>query len=837
MPLYKRYHDEPATIGDDGTSWQRIPGGPSSLVVSGESTLASNVGDTGGVGAKFGSCTLCLGVVLVTADKAVATSQDESAGSSYNSTSSNAGSTTSKSQPVSATNYKRAGSRRPEETTFQSPTSVSTKLTDTATSVPASATVMTPTTSRAQAVPITTAPVVEATTTPLKTPKIVPTNATTTTPVEMTPKSYECATRDCKAITTALVRMLRRQADPCRFYNTYACDASEVDFTLPQPSAQVAQIGPPNASWEGEISDKSAGTASALPKTTYGALKDLCLAYGDDDDADVGDALAFMSVLKLNLTGMRDNSDEDPLYRAMQLSLEFGVHSLLTFHRVFEYVVDASEPFRLEISVSKSVRDLAADWVQVNRDVWPKFFEYCLSFCGLHVGSPLSKSLRDELISLDAEVVDILSSRMDPATKEAYSESPSSFTFHELAAYTDNMVSADRWRQLLAEHGRAEFFVHESVLAYPRALRLAGLLSDPRRRLAMRRLLAWHLLLYLLGPKRAVIQAYQDAAYDAIKMPGHVLDTTLRRCEAMLVHTSGIRGVMLPFFDGTTNITYGRIAKAGNLMASVQNAAVLVLQSNGSSKTKRQTIVAHTTAFPQSAWSSGQFAPFWVLEELGAGFLRDWLSTLRSWHVLPPIVQAHLLLVAGVVPVDGYFYKYFQPPHFYEDGLAAYNFASLGQIVAHGLARHIVGDLPETYMERWDAYWAQNDMTSTNYMYCLHATNRSQEDMLTPAARLKEGTLKGSVLEHLVGTRLAFKAFADSPKASQDQLLPHVDLPPAVLFLVFHCAYSCRRGDSWRLYPRGEKCMVVFRWSSRFTELIPCGHDTHRQSRAQCRYL
>ncbi|KAL1473979.1 hypothetical protein MTO96_038327 [Rhipicephalus appendiculatus] len=256
----------------------------------------------------------------------------------------------------------------------------------------------------------------------------------------------------------------------------------------------------------------------------------------------------------------------------------------------------------------------------------------------------------------------------------------------------------------------------------------------------------------------------------------------------------------------------------------------------GRRRPSRQVPVGRITGFPQSAWSSGQFAPFWVLDELGAGFLRDWLSTLRSWYVLPPIVQAHTLLMAGVVPVDGYFYKYFQPPHFYEDGLAAYNYASLGQVVAHGLARHIVEDLPDIYREKWREYWVRNDITSINYMYCLHASNKS-EDAVPPAVRLQEDGLKGSVLEHSVATRLAFLAFADSPQDNQDQLLPRVDLPPAVLFFVFHCAYSCRRVDSVRLYPRGEECMVVFQWTSRFTDIIPCGHDYRRQSRAQCRYL
>ncbi|XP_075539875.1 uncharacterized protein LOC142574737 [Dermacentor variabilis] len=701
MSLGKRYlRDHPDTTRRSPRgSWPQMVikggAGSSNLASSGESISSSGVAGTDGATATFGSCICCLGVLLVAVvivvhlalgpRSAGATSPEPPAVGSDTSASAEGDRCTSNDQTASSVKYTRASSSTSELTTSETSTSVSTKqvkttapMTPERTTSTAQPTATVTTTFTAETAP-TTISVTETTTAPPLTTTSMATNATAT-PLEITPKPYECATRDCKAISTRLVGMIRRQADPCRFYNTYVCDPSEADFALSQPSVPVVQIGNSNTSSEGGSRAKSAGAASGDTKTTYGALKDLCLAYGDVDDAEIGDALAFLSVLKLNLTGMRDNAEEDPLHRAMQLSLEFGVHSLLNFQRVFEYVVDASEPFRLEISVSAHVRDFVADWVQVNRDVWPKFFEYCLSLCGLPIGSPLNKNLRDQLISLDDEVAYILSARTDPVTKEAFLDSPSAVTIDELAAYTENTVSPDRWRQLLTEHARAEFMVHESVLAYPRALKLADLLSHPRRRFAMRRLVAWHLLLLLLGPKRAVLQAYQDATYDAIKMPGH----------------------------------------------------------------------------------------------------------------LP--------------------------------------------IVAHGFARHVVQDLPEAYMEKWDRYWAQYDMTSINYMYCLHATNNSV-DVVPPIARLQERALKGSVLEHLVATRLAFLAFNESPKGSQDQLLPHIDLPPAVLFFVFHCSYSCRRGDSAQLYPRGEDCMVVFRWTSRFTDLIPCGHDTSRQSRAQCRYL
>ncbi|XP_077508056.1 uncharacterized protein LOC144119261 [Amblyomma americanum] len=179
-------------------------------------------------------------------------------------------------------------------------------------------------------------------------------------------------------------------------------------------------------------------------------------------------------------------------------------------------------------------------------------------------------------------------------------------------------------------------------------------------------------------------------------------------------------------------------------------------------------------------------------------------------------------------------HRFFLPPHFYEHGLAAYNYAALGQIIAHGLARHLVQELPEAHLSRWMAFWQNTDIAKPDYVYCLHADNYSLGGE-SAAARLDERNLTGSILEHTVASRLAYLAFSRS--SSGREALPHVDLPPAVLFSVFHCSYSCHRADRGALYPTGEDCMVVFRWAQRFTDLIPCGGAGSRWSRSRCRYV
>ncbi|KAK8759510.1 hypothetical protein V5799_002858, partial [Amblyomma americanum] len=341
-----------------------------------------------------------------------------------------------------------------------------------------------------------------------------------------------CVSSDCATIRSSLLKMLGRQVDPCRNYNTYVCDSSDGLDDLPQPvelprrgtlveDVQAAREKRLHAVREGAVEGQS----------TFTALRDLCAVYGDVADAELSDAMTFLSVFKLNLlaSGEGDEEDEDPLYRAMQLSLEFGVEPLLSFQRVFEYVVDASEPFRLEIGVSAHARDFFSDWSQVNREAWRKFYERCLSLGGL--SGALARELGDELILADKE--------------------------------------------------------------------------------------------------------------------------------------------------GRTSVPYGVILRVGNLMASVQNTAASVLLRDPSEM--RHLNIGRSTGFPQSAWSADGFAPFWLLGDLGPGFLRDWLTTLRAWHVLPPVVQAHLALLARVVGTDRNMHRFFLPPHFYEHGLAAYNYAALGQ--------------------------------------------------------------------------------------------------------------------------------------------------------------
>ncbi|KAH7949704.1 hypothetical protein HPB49_014135 [Dermacentor silvarum] len=326
-----------------------------------------------------------------------------------------------------------------------------------------------------------------------------------------------CVSDDCTAIRSSLLAMLKSQVDPCRSSNTYVCDASEVTdvlqpVELPRTGVLIEDVQPGRK--------KTAQNANTKKdESTFTALRDLCVVYGDVVDAELADVMVFLSIFKLNLAAMHDSTDEDPLYRSMQLSLEFGIEPLLSFQRVFEYVVDASEPFRLEMGVSSHVQEFFSDWSQVSLDAWQKFYDYGLSLAGLSSAGALVRQLRDQLISADKDGV--LQRRTDPVNQEPYIESPTAIAFEEMAQYTAGTVTARRWRQLLSEHSRSELVLHEGVLAYPRALALADLLSQPRRRLAMRRLLGWHLLLLLLAPKGDLIAAYHEALVD-VKPAGYV---------------------------------------------------------------------------------------------------------------------------------------------------------------------------------------------------------------------------------------------------------------------------------------------------------------------------
>ncbi|XP_049271238.1 uncharacterized protein LOC125758259 [Rhipicephalus sanguineus] len=76
----------------------------------------------------------------------------------------------------------------------------------------------------------------------------------------------------------------------------------------------------------------------------------------------------------------------------------------------------------------------------------------------------------------------------------------------ELANYTEDDISAARWKELLVLYGRSNFELDDVVYANRRALAVLGHFARSNESTAMRRMLAFHLGLLLLDTKESVIK-------------------------------------------------------------------------------------------------------------------------------------------------------------------------------------------------------------------------------------------------------------------------------------------------------------------------------------------
>ncbi|XP_049520953.1 uncharacterized protein LOC125944494 [Dermacentor silvarum] len=91
-------------------------------------------------------------------------------------------------------------------------------------------------------------------------------------------------------------------------------------------------------------------------------------------------------------------------------------------------------------------------------------------------------------------------------------------------------------------------------------------------------------------------------------------------------------------------------------------------------------------------------------------------------------------------------------------------------------------------------------------------------------------------VNHIRGSRIAYTTFQGLP-SMQRQVLPSLQLSPAQLFLVAHCAFSCTRTspeDTDAQKPTDRSCMVIF-VHSRGLAPMACGHGTD-QAFGPCTY-
>ncbi|KAL1480415.1 hypothetical protein MTO96_051048, partial [Rhipicephalus appendiculatus] len=315
-----------------------------------------------------------------------------------------------------------------------------------------------------------------------------------------------------------------------------------------------------------------------------------CVQYATVPEDGVDDVLLLLSNFNLELLNMTEDSAEHPLTRMMQLSLDYGIEVPVSFTREYDVSVEGPQAFVLQINVSQEINEFFHALIGLGEVEVVRFYGHVLSQYALLDDT----SIAEELLNADDELADI-------ANRPADSDSTRSLDVASLSEQTG--VDAGLWKQLLnTYHTRSETKQLGKVTADERALALVSYMSRPGDMLGMRRLLAWHVLVYLLGPKAELLRKLYGTQGRQSGLEDDALKALLKqKCERMMAKLDGARFGALNIFEGNKAVPTETVAKVARFMAQFQSATAFAFKDS-----KQDVKFASPTALTRLASSSAR---------------------------------------------------------------------------------------------------------------------------------------------------------------------------------------------------------------------------------------
>ncbi|XP_075741778.1 uncharacterized protein LOC142792739 [Rhipicephalus microplus] len=661
----------------------------------------------------------------------------------------------------------------------------------------------------------------------------------------------ECTSPQCGELKKWFEEVVVSQADPCRERNTFVCNASLIlpgwDGMAGKTSSDQRMLPRTHS---GTASAKEGATGAGRSKEAVGLseLSELCLRYAWNPEEGVEDILMFLSQFKLDLRKITDDATEDLLERMMELSFGYGLNPVVSFSMQYSVTSVADHAVILQISTSSELEEFFWSLERMDEEAVEDFYRLVLTRYALVQDTDIAQLLQEN----DEAISDILNVTADPSPWAKMS-------IAEVSETTG--VSAALWKKLLRGYCPFQSTCEDYIVTDKRALALVAFMARDGETLNMRRQLAWHTLLHLVGAKADVLALLNRTGSKSDYHEDYDFATSSEsKCERLLHRVSGIRGEAIDLFEGDAAVPAESIVSVANFMAQFQNAIASIISSPSDNKADRlavsapvlreETFADENQTLLQEEQHGYPFAAFRHIEGTEVRGLAPkemsfpvlWLRRLRAWHALPPLLQVLLPGIASLTDVT-HLGDLFRMPYYDARTLAAYNFASLGHVIARVVA-HKLDELRRTDKfvdQQWRSFVEDADIIDSRTTYCAEALINENDTWRQKKVNLSD-LLEETLMNHVAGLKIAHVALLRSSNTtmgyrSEGQLLPGVRLSSKELFLLMHCALSCALGARGFNHFREERhCMVVYRSSRPFIDR-PCARPTHENVLNDCRYV
>ncbi|CAN7983380.1 unnamed protein product [Ixodes hexagonus] len=404
--------------------------------------------------------------------------------------------------------------------------------------------------------------------------------------------------------------------------------------------------------------------------------------------------------------------------------------------------------------------------------------------------------------------------------------------------YTKGTVARQSWSDLIAKYSGFVYGAEDMIIAEVLALRYLHILLHYVKNDGVKLLLTWHLL--------RQFASYVD--HSAVFLMGSTFEKEcITRVEMVM---------QLPLHSGHLfKVAPLNAVQLADTIASRVNDAFsnsLIMSrwlgsGNRDTLLKKLQRIEVLTGYPDGLKTEADVNRYYGdYPESGASFFKNWLSASRltqmrrvkttsSTEFLIGTVNAMYSQMANKVVVSA---AILQPPLFFVDGPAAYNYGTLGHIFGHEVMhafdvrgididdQGLVGD--------WMTPSARKEYESRTL--CLRDDHVR---VLYRRSGLLNDTLDSENLADFVGATTAYKAY-ESVSARRREAVSGLPYRPDQLFFLSYCLKWCEHREanlsSPRYAPGFSRCTVPLRHMKEFSDSFNCPAGSTMNPRKKCSF-
>ncbi|XP_054930104.1 membrane metallo-endopeptidase-like 1 [Dermacentor andersoni] len=181
------------------------------------------------------------------------------------------------------------------------------------------------------------------------------------------------------------------------------------------------------------------------------------------------------------------------------------------------------------------------------------------------------------------------------------------------------------------------------------------------------------------------------------------------------------------------------------------------------------------------------------------------------------------------------------PNLLFTEGPAAFNYGSMGMIMAHEMMHGYDVDGSQYDENTKQRHWFSPESTEhyVNWTLCLREYHKN----VLQRRQVLNDTVDSENIADLGGTPMAYSAFTSLPSSKRDTMLPGVAMTADQLFFIGYCTPWCEKQTTesppWlsgrhRYPPRRSRCIVPLMNMPEFSDAFHCKQGSYMNPPNKC---